>query len=87
VKQKPGWLTKTKAIPTPRQHDSHPGATTAMTVCKDAAAELTPHKITPFHFAIPLPLFSNHYECSFLPTSTICNAQNLATRLSLPGSM
>ena len=56
-------------------------------MCKGAAAELTPHKLAPFHFAIPIPHFNNHYECSFLPMSTICNAHNLATRLSLPGSM
>jgi len=75
------------SILTPRQHDSHPGATTGMTVCKAAAAELKPHKLAPIYFAIPLLLLNNHYECSFLPTSTICNAHNLATRLSLPGSM
>ena len=77
------------SILTPRQHYSHPGATTGMTydMCKAAAAELTPHKLAPFNFAIPFPLFNNHYECSFLPMSTICNAHNLATRLSLPGSL
>ena len=50
------------SILTPRQHDSHPGATSGMTVCKAAAAELTPHKLVPIYFAIiPLPLFNNHY--------------------------
>ena len=49
--------------------------------------DATPHKLAPFNFAIPLPLFNNQYECSFLPTSTICNAHNPATRLSLPDSL
>jgi len=30
-------------------------ATTGMTVCKAAAAELTPHKLAPFHFANSTP--------------------------------
>ena len=42
--------------------DSHPVTTTGMTVCKATAAELTPHKLAPFHFAIPL--IHNHYVVS-----------------------
>jgi len=56
-------------------------------VCNAAAAELTPHKLALFKFAIPLPLFNNHYERSFLPTSIIFHAHNLAPRLSLLGSL
>ena len=47
------------SILTLRQHDSHPVATTGMTVCKPAAAELTPHKLTPS--ILQFHLFHNYY--------------------------
>jgi len=58
---------------------SHQGSMTptGMTVCKPAAAELIPHKLAPFHFAIPS--VSPSFMYTFLPTSTTCNPHNLAT--------
>jgi len=61
------------SVLTPRQHDSHWDES----VQETSQAELTPHKLAPFHF--PISSVSQSFMYTFLPTSTTCNPRKLSS--------